>query len=109
VSAEIVEVRLEQLVEDVIGGLHRMYVADPRLVSRSAIELFDVGRAQVELHVVGDRSRVHPREALNRELLGPLPKGGLSVEQLIKQLGLLRRCQCVQCRCGYWHPSSTRW
>lgn len=109
VSPEIVEVGMEQLVEDLSSGVHRVHVTDPGPVSRSTVELVDVRRSQAGLHVVRDPGWVHPGESPNREFLGLLAEGGPGVEQRVEQLSLLRRRQGVQCRSSCRHGSSTRW
>jgi hypothetical protein len=55
---EVVEERLQGLVEDLVGGLACIDVAPSGVVSRPAVELVDVVKAQCGLYVVGDRGPV---------------------------------------------------
>jgi hypothetical protein len=55
---KVVEERLQGLVEDLIGGLARIDVAPTGVVSRPAVELVDVVKAQSGLDISGDRGPV---------------------------------------------------
>ena len=46
VPLQIVEEWLQQLVEDLGGGVHRMHVADTWSVSRPAVEFVDLHESQ---------------------------------------------------------------
>jgi hypothetical protein len=84
VSPEIVEIRLQSVIEDRGGRVHGMHASDARPLRSSR-----PGDRRADATASATRA-VHRRESADRELLGLLCQAGVDGEQRVEHLAPFR-------------------
>jgi hypothetical protein len=93
-AVKVVQEGLQDLIQDLIGGLGRMDVTPARPVAGPDVQLLDAeGRLQGILHIVGDSRPVGARHDLGGVGFGRLAQVRPGGEQLIQHGGFLGRGQ----------------